>query len=344
MKASDASGRASTAGYTSHARSVAAGVDGDTCGTSGPVAVVMGPSVRGERGTAANDRGSVHRPRRAKRLPPRAHPRSQPLLDRDESPPAVDVGAIERGARWELAACLSPALEAARSSGLDLFAITLTAVDVETFRDMAERFAESVVSEPLTGVLLVHEVGEDRGRPHCHGIALARSVGMLADRWRELAGRSAQSPKVQPLMDWRHFCAEGYEQRFGPHLFRVVSYAIKPPVAGCGPRSLDRDYLASGSFAAPLRAFLARMRAPVLSDEEGASVAPEVSPTRRPCAVCGELLPAGRRSDMKAHRRCGQRHSKENRKRVRAEEAWKARQWEEAKREAAADREATPDD
>ena len=333
---------------TSAPRSVAMGAEGDTCDTSDPVPVVMDTTVPGEHGTPANDGRTAHRPQRAKRLSPRPHPGSQPLLDSSapgEALPASDVGAVERRARWELAACLHPALDAARSSGLALYSITLTAAEVDTFAGMAERFAGAVLpDDPRGGVLLVRDVSPERERPHWHGMALVQSEGVLVDVWAELAGGSAMPPRIKPCTGWRAFCRETYERTFGENLYRVLSYAHKPLPAGRGVRSLDVDYLASGAFGAPLRAFVARMRAPVLSDPEGAVVVPQVSPTRRLCEWCGQPLPAKCRSDKKTHRTCGQLRSKKKRTRERKEEAWNARQWEAAQREAAAHAEPAPDE
>lgn len=333
---------------TSARRSVTTGAEGDTCDTSDPGRVVMDPTVPGERRTPANDGRTAHRPKRAKRLSPRRLPGSQPLLDitapPGESLPGSDVGAVERRARWELAACLHPALEAARSSGLALYSITLTAAEVDTFPGTASRFVDAVPrDDPRAGVLLIRDVGSERGRLHCHGVALVESEGVLVDLWAELAGGSAMPPGITPCTGWRGFCRETYERTFGENLYRVLSYAHKPLPAGRGVRSLDVDYLASGAFAAPLRAFRVRMRAPVLSDAESAVVAPQVSPTRRPCLWCGEPLPAGRKANMKRHPPCRRRASAVKRKRER-EAAWKAGLLEEAQREADAHGEPAPDD
>ena len=313
------------AGASVHA-GVAAGVAGDTCDTYAPVSAAMEVGRAGERASSVNEGEPASRGPAAKRPKTRSRPVPRPLLDYvpsrvasrgSSSVPSPDVGAFERRARWELLACLHPALEAARSTSLGLFSLTLTAAHVDMFGEAARHFAKAIVSSPREGLLVALEPGEERGRPHYHGVVLIGDPAILVEQWAEFAGRRARPPKATPIERWADYRQEVYERAFAPHLLRVVQYACAPWPPGTGARSVDGDYIASGSFLAPLRAFQARMLAPVLSEAQGAGMPPQASPM---CRLCGEPLPPGRRTDMRRHPTCRRRASKAKRRAERAAE------------------------
>lgn len=315
MKAPGASERASAAGDTSRAGSVAFEGEGDTCDTSDPGAAAPGARVCAERETPVGE-GSSSAPHPAAREAPRRSATGAPaLLDsslRDTSPgsDAFDGGALDRCLRWTLLASLAPALEAARATGLRLASLSLTAPDEHAIAEAVGHFAHAVVDHPLGGALLACDLGEERGRAHYHGLALALSLDRIRDHWAEFVGAGGEEPKVEPVDRWRDFCEEPYERLFAPNLLRVVQYAFKPWPAERGRRSLDRDALASGAFVGPLRA----VRAAVARGLPFTLESPlEASPTCRPCLWCGRPLPAGARIDKVRHDRCRKTASKAKR-------------------------------
>lgn len=316
MKASRASVRASFAGDASGPEGVAFERQGDTCDTSDPNGTAPGALVAGQHGTAVGEgvssgpRGGVRRAARRGTGGPRA------LLDyslRDTAPGqhAPDEGALDRWLRWLVLAYVAPALDAARPAGLRLASVSLTGPDEHAIPEAVGHFAHAMVDHPLAGVLLARDVGEEHGRAHYHGLALARSLDRLRDHWAEFVGRGANEARLTPVDRWRDFCEEPYEQACGPHLCRIVQYAFKPWPAEHGRRSVERDTLASGAFVAPLRA----VRAAVARGYPLTLESPvEASPTCRPCLLCGRPLPAGARIDKVRHDRCRKRASKAKRK------------------------------
>lgn len=212
---------------------------------------------------------------------------------------------------------LWPLLAAHQASDLMLVSLSLTTTRMESLLDDGALFVSEIGARPGEGVLLARDLGPAHGRGHFYGPALTSDAAQLCARWCTLTGAVRLHARMTPVTGWPGDASAMFKQVAG-----VLTYTFKPWPEGFGRRSLSRDVLASGVFAAPWKAAHLALTRGLVSASSGPEKA---SGKRRTCPRCGaDFLPRKRSHAHWCSKSCRQaawEQKHPGRKRPRSEDA-----------------------